>query len=149
MVGDNPLRHRPFRRRRVGPPLATWASRRKLTQPPRRRRFGVQLSEINEGGHAIILRPGPQNPFDRETLYAQTLRTDHANVRVPLRTPEVRSHGVASVLVAANLRYSAVLNAAHCQRVRSSISTCHRDERGSGVRRLRGVELACASVSIV
>jgi hypothetical protein len=26
-------------------------------------RFGVQLSEINEGGHAIILRPGPQNPF--------------------------------------------------------------------------------------
>jgi len=45
-----------------------------------RRRFGVQLSEINEGGHAIILRPGPKTLFDRETLYAQTLRTDHANV---------------------------------------------------------------------
>jgi len=48
----------------VGAALATWASRRKLTQPaPAVARFGVQLSEINEGGHAIILRPGPQNPF--------------------------------------------------------------------------------------
>ena len=29
-------------------------------------RFGVQLSEIDEGGHPIILRPGLCNSFSRE-----------------------------------------------------------------------------------
>jgi hypothetical protein len=27
--------------------------------------FGVQLCEIDEGGHPFILRPGPKNPFRR------------------------------------------------------------------------------------
>ena len=72
-------------------------------------RFGVQLGEIDEGGHTFILRPGPSNPLCVTCRRPRSARRRRGR---PVRDARRREgHRVASALVTTDLGDEPVLDA--------------------------------------